>query len=234
MSLGGITTSNIVKGLAPMLFMKESKFEIIKRSFIICLTFLVVMLLIFISLNYNFSQKTIDDRFLGYVITFSGMWEYIFDRLWGSAIFFPEITTMFIEGKPSLSDTFFQFESLVLDFYRHWWQYLYTATLLLFTIVAIFKGYKNKFVLLIFSTLFVDIFIHVICRFGLGEGFLYGAHWIYSIPLLLGWLYKTTKNEYASKVIHFTYICLFAGLLINNAIHLYLFIDTAIRITPAQ
>ena len=48
---------------------------------------------------------------------------------------------------------------------------------------------KNKYVQLLLMYLSIDFVIHFIIRYGMNEAILFGGHWMFAIPILLGWLY---------------------------------------------
>ena len=35
----------------------------------------------------------------------------------------------------------------------------------------------------------IDFVIHFIIRYGMNEAILFGGHWMFAVPILLGWLY---------------------------------------------
>jgi hypothetical protein len=89
---------------------------------------------------------------------------------------------------------------------------------------------KNKYAWMLFLLFGVDIFIHVIAHFGLLTPFIYGGHWVYCLPLLLGWLfgYASDKKILKNLLITVTSVLL-AGLVVNNLVRLSDFIHMALK-----
>ena len=69
------------------------------------------------------------------------------------------------------------------------WQNFTMAFLLLLLVASAFLNRNNWYVQLLLLYLSVDIFIHFILRYGINEGIIFGGHWMFTVPLLLGWLY---------------------------------------------
>ena len=46
---------------------------------------------------------------------------------------------------------------------------------------------KNKYVQLLLMYLSIDFVIHFIIRYGMNEAILFGGHWMFAVPILLGW-----------------------------------------------
>lgn len=61
-------------------------------------------------------------------------------------------------------------------------------------IVSAIINRKNKFVQYLLCCWCVDIFIHLICRFGLNECYIFGSHWLYIIPIVIAVLAKQTRG----------------------------------------
>ena len=51
------------------------------------------------------------------------------------------------------------------------------------------ENLKNKYVQLLLMYLSIDFVIHFIIRYGMNEAILFGGHWMFAVPILLGWLY---------------------------------------------
>lgn len=224
--IGGITFTNFVKGLIPMIFVKEKfKVTFIKMG-VVTFVFCLILFLTpgFLGGIYNMygmfghhpSYEYFDDMYLIQIV----------DSFWGAPIFFPRI---FVEKD-------FVFELLVdkicLDFYHHFWQYIFVGVLFILVLFSIFKGFKNKYVVMVCLLLGVDVAIHIILKYGFKELHIYGGHWVYCVPILLGWLFKyVSGRQYKALLIVMT-IMLFA-LCANNVYELINFLNLAIEYHPA-
>jgi hypothetical protein len=68
----------------------------------------------------------------------------------------------------------------------------------LFFVFSVIISLNQKFSHILLAFLSVDIFIHVVCRFGIEEPYIFAAHWMFLIPLFFAFLYKNErlKNLY--------------------------------------
>lgn len=62
--------------------------------------------------------------------------------------------------------------------------------LVLLLVLGIFEGRKEQFLWMTSLCLCVDILIHLICGFGLEEVYIYAGHWMFFIPVSIGYLMK--------------------------------------------
>ncbi|MFV0331864.1 MAG: DUF6080 domain-containing protein [Dysgonomonas sp.] len=229
--LGGVTLTNMAKGVIPVLFFKEKKASILKKIIILGAVFFIILLAlqIFSALvldkNYIGSIFAHKDNFTDESLTGMAYLQMIFSHFFGAPIFLSEIFSYntIRNGIPYL----------VEGDYRLWWQYLFMSLICVFVVASFIRNYKEPFVQMIFLLFLVDIVIHCIIRFGINEPFIYGAHWIYCVPLLLGWLYKKLKDKQA-KVFLIIISCMFVALVINNLVRLSDFINLAQQIYPVQ
>lgn len=229
--LGGVTLTNMAKGVIPVLFFKERKASILKKIIILGAVFFIILLAlqIFSALvldkNYIGSIFAHKDNFTDESLTGMAYLQMIFSHFFGAPIFLSEIFSYntIRNGIPYL----------VEGDYRLWWQYLFMSLICVFVVTSLIRNYKEPFVQMIFLLFLVDIVIHCIIRFGINEPFIYGAHWVYCVPLLLGWLYKKLKDKQA-KVFLIIISCMFVALVINNLVRLCDFINLAQQIYPVQ
>jgi len=81
---------------------------------------------------------------------------------------------------------------------------------------AIFVTVKKRAVLLLLSFFGVDVFIHLICGFGIADLYIYCLHWLFIFPLLIGWLYKTIGNKKIIIGLNIVLVLLSISFAINN------------------
>jgi len=223
--LGGITITNFAKGIIPMLFTDETWKTKIRKIIIVSLVFLLII--VWIQIQYDFISL-IHMRLEGNIrMPARGTYpERVFDWLYAAPILFPSLM-MFdikVDGLP--------FSAISLDFYHHWWQYTFSVLLLAGLGYSIYKNYKNVLVQIIMLLLLEDIVIHAIIMYGLRDGFIYGAHWIFLVPILLGWMYKSIKEEKHKTIFTYTSSILIVFLIVNNLIRLYDFIKLSLNNFP--
>lgn len=229
--LGGITLTNVAKGVVPVLFFKEKKINILKKVVLLGIIFLAILCLVqvisivFLSKNFLESIFMHRESFTNSALGGSSFFQMVFSHFFGSTIFFP----------PMMNYTAYNstMQYIIEGNYSYWWQYAFVALILVAILASLLKNYRNPFVQMIFFLFLIDIIIHCLMKFGINQPFIYGAHWVYCIPLLLGWLYSKLKEKQAKVFVVFL-ICMFIGLIINNLYHLTDFINMAQSLYPTE
>lgn len=220
--LGGITITNSIKGIIPILFTKD-KLHFIFRKIGIIATVLFIAAILYLFLNNINLLNEVDTR-LKYVSTEQNntpYLEYIASFI-GTPIIFSELYTRSVQ----LEWISYPLQLIEVKFLNQVWQYIFISVLILLLLISIIRNRHNKTVLLIASLFSVDILIHIILKYGASEPYIYGGHWIYVIPLLLGWLHSSLGNKWSKAYfILLTMMCIV--LLINNTQSLLEFINLA-------
>lgn len=220
--LGGITITNSIKGIIPILFTQDKLHSIFRKIGIItAILFIAAILYLFVN-NINLLNE-VDTR-LKYVSTEQNntpYLEYIASFI-GTPIIFSELYTRTVQ----LEWISYPLQIIEVKFINQVWQYIFVSALILLLLISIIRNRHNKTVFLIVSLFSVDILIHIILKYGASEPYIYGGHWIYVIPLLLGWLHSSLGNKWSKTyLILLTMMCLV--LLINNTQSLLEFINLA-------
>lgn len=73
--------------------------------------------------------------------------------------------------------------------YLHTWQNGVVVLLLVLLAASACLNICNTYVQLILMYLGIDAIIHFFIRYGMNEAIIFGGHWMFAIPLLLGWMY---------------------------------------------
>lgn len=235
--LGGVTVTNFAKGVLPVFFCEGSfkskikKAVILSTSFIAILCIVHVMSLIFLDKNLFYSMISHKDSFTLHT-TSTAYFNQIVDHFLGAPIFFPELKNFFyynVQGHWGLYDMKMTQE---LD-YQYWWQYTFIAIIGFLIVVSLIMNYKNKFVQLVFLLLMIDVTIHCILGFGLAQPFIYGGHWVYCIPILMGWGVKHFAPRYL-KLATFVLGALIVIMAINNGWRMIEFAKLSMALYPVQ
>lgn len=246
--LGGITITNTAKAMIPMFLVDEKFSKVLKQTLIIGF----FLLICFFAAIYN--EGLFESFLVRYThalpssarfadtlppdtskMLFLSGWQ----ALVGGAVLFPNITTI---SDVIPKDTailvgleykdYFMYEIKAVPF-SYVWEHIYTIllTLLLFTPLVI--DYKNKLVQLLYLLFSVEIVLHLILKYGMLEAYIYGGHWVYIVPLLFAWGYKSLggwkKNIYIGAI-----CCLFFCMVINNYVRLVEFINEAKMVWPPE
>lgn len=221
-SVGGLTITNIFKVFIPILFEKNifrnwKKFgNAVLRVSITCICF-VLLYLNRIDFKYkNIFNKTSEQYEKFSNVKSTPTWDMIATYFFGGNVIF---SNFIIRDKNNMKG--FNFKGLIMDVYSSWIPYLFISILLGLILWSYFKNFKSKFVQIIMISFLLDIVIHCIMKFGLHTSYIYGGHFIFVYPLLLGWLFYAYKTS--PKVLSFLTVTvgiLFIYLAVNNYIRM--------------
>ena len=226
-SIGGLTITNIVKVYIPLLFEKNvfrnwRKFgNLVVRGSISVLVFVLLFMyrLDFKFLNFLNKSGEQYEKFSNPKVT--PIWDMIASWFFGGNMLFSGFVIRDYHNKKG-----FQYKALFMDVYTSWIPYFFVAAVLLLVLWSYAKNFKNKFVQILMISLLVDIVIHCILKFGLHTSYIYGGHFIFVVPLLIGWLFYGYKDS--PKTTSFLYVMisvLFFYLIINNIFRMKEFFD---------
>jgi hypothetical protein len=195
-SIGGLTVTNIVKVFIPVAFEKGlfrnwKKFgNAVFRITLTCICFILLYLN-----RIDFKYKTIFSKTNSQYEKFSNVkstptWDMISSYFFGGNILFP---SFIIRNKNNMHG--FDFKGLFMNVYSSWIPYVFISILLILILWSYFKNFRNKFVQILMISFFIDIIIHCIMRFGLHTSYIYGGHFVFVYPLLLGWLFYSYRSS---------------------------------------
>lgn len=217
-TIGGLTITNFVKVFIPLLFEKNlfrdwKKFGNAAFRVTVAVICFVLLYLNRIDFKYqNIFSKTNQQYEKFSNVESMPTWDMILSFFFGGNILFPGFI---ISDKHNMKG--FQFKGLYMDLYSSALPYFFVAILLTLIIWSYFKNFKNKWVQIIAISFFVDIVIHCVMRFGLHTSSIYGGHFVFVYPLLLGWLfYAYRSSPKIMSVLTLTVVLLFVYLLANN------------------
>ena len=88
----------------------------------------------------------------------------------------------------------FDYKAIFMDVYTSIGPYVFVGLLLGLVVWSLVKNFKNKFVLILAISFLFDIIIHCVLKFGLHTSYIYGGHFIFVYPLLIGWLLASFKK----------------------------------------
>ena len=226
-SIGGLTITNVVKIYIPLLFEKNvfknwRKFGNLLLRGLISVSVFVLLFMYRLDFKFlNFLNKSGEqyEKFSNPKVT--PIWDMIASWFFGGNMLFSGFVIRDYHNKKG-----FDYKALFMDVYTSWMPYAFVATVLLLVLWSFAKNYKNKFVQILMISFLVDIVIHCILKFGLHTSYIYGGHFIFVVPLLLGWLFYGHKDS--PKTLSFLYATvsiLFFYLMINNIFRMSEFFD---------
>lgn len=94
--------------------------------------------------------------------------------------------------------------------------YIFIAILYSLLVFVLLLSIKEELIFMLISMFSVDLFIHVICRFGLDEAYIFSAHWIFIIPIILSHIYIKINSKRIHIIADVTFIILTLYTLQNN------------------
>ncbi len=217
-SVGGLTITNIVKVYIPLLFEKKLFWNWKKISNTILRVFIsgVVFVLLYLNrLNFDWQKifnKTGEqyDKFSKPKVT--PVWDMVYSWFLGGNILFPSYVIRDYHNKKG-----FHYKALFMDVYLNWVPYIFVGLVFFLVFWSWLKNIKNKYANILMLSFAVDIVIHAVLKFGLHTSYIYGGHFIFVVPMMLGWLFYGYRN--APKLLSFLYILislLFVYLAMNN------------------
>ncbi|MFS4471854.1 DUF6080 domain-containing protein [Chryseobacterium sp. T20] len=217
-TIGGLTITNIVKVFIPLIFEKGiftnwKKFGNAALRVIVATICFVLLYLNRIDFKYqNIFSKTNQQYEKFSNVESMPTWDMILSFFFGGNILFPGFI---MSDKHNMKG--FNFKGLYMDVYSSALPYFFIGTLLILISWSYFKNFKNKWVQVIVISFLVDIIIHCVMRFGLHTSYIYGGHFVFVYPLLLGWLFFAYRSS--AKMMSFLTLIvaiLFTYLLVNN------------------
>jgi hypothetical protein len=227
-ALGGITITNFAKGIIPVFFFNDAVKIKVRKTVIAGILFGIVVFFALLRVNVFERLFWRLNEFTSVVVDNHSLWEKVTDTFWSIPIFF---STIAWRRERAYAD-FFEGGMIYTDYYHYWWQYLFSGILLLLVIFAVVKNRRNKLAWLLVALFGVDIFIHPVYGYGATENFfIYGGHWVYVVPLLLGWLYKRVERR-QKQLLTALLSCLLLAIVVNNSLQMVNFIRAAMEHFP--
>ena len=221
-SIGGLTVTNAVKVFISVLFEKNlfqnwKKFGNAVLRVLLSVVIFVLLFLYRLDFDYmRFLNKSGEqyDKFSKPKVT--PLWDMISSWFFGGNMLFPSFVIRDYHNKKG-----FYYKALFMDVYTSVIPYVFVAAVLLLVFWSYFKNFKNKLVQVLMISFLVDIVIHCILKFGLHTSYIYGGHFIFVVPLLIGWLFYSYKNS--PKMLSFLFVTvgvLFFYLAMNNLLRM--------------
>lgn len=216
-TIGGLTITNIVKVFIPVFFEKDlfKSWKKIGSAILRGVITIIIYALLYLY-RIDFKYQNIFTKTNQQYEKFSNVesmptWDMILSFFFGGNILFP---SFILSDKHNMKG--FNFKGLYMDLYSSLFSYIFVAILLILISWSYLKNFKNKWVQVIMISFLFDIGIHCIMRFGLHTSYIYGGHFIFVYPLLLGWLlyaYRSSTKTMAilSLIISFLFVYLLAN-----------------------
>jgi hypothetical protein len=217
-SIGGLTVTNIAKVFIPVAFEKDlfkSWRKLGNATFRIVFTCISFILLYLNRIDFkykNIFNKTSEQYEKFSNVKSTPTWDMILSYFFGGNVLF---SNFIIRDKHNMKG--FNYKSVIMDVYSSWIPYIFIAILLGLIFWSYFRSFKNKLVQVLMISFLFDVIIHCVLRFGLHTSYIYGGHFAFVYPLLLGWLFYSYKSSPKMLSFLMTVFCLlFVYLATNN------------------
>lgn len=102
--------------------------------------------------------------------------------------------------------------------YRYAINYIVEAVIMLLFVAGIWAGRKSRYLWLVMSYFGLDMLLHIGLGFGLNEVYIMTGHWIYALPIAIGFLLKETRHQRYSLCLKSLLLTIGLFLLIYNGI----------------
>ena len=102
--------------------------------------------------------------------------------------------------------------------YRYVFNYIVEALIIILFLAGIWAGRKSRYLWLVMSYFGLDMLLHIGLGFGLNEVYIMTGHWIYALPIAIGFLLKETRHQRYSLCLKSLLLTIGLFLLIYNGI----------------
>ena len=102
--------------------------------------------------------------------------------------------------------------------YRYAFNYIVEALIIILFLAGIWAGRKSRYLWLAMSYFGLDMLLHIGLGFGLNEVYIMSGHWIYALPIAIGFLLKETRHQRYSLCLKSLLLTIGLFLLIYNGI----------------
>lgn len=184
---GSVTITNAAKPALAILLNKAPFLHKTRTGLKVMIPFVACVGLFF--LFYTVKSKLLSPDEPTPIETTAGLSRYFIDDpafskqalvdFWGNTIMTTPLAEQAVDKETVLRPTE----------YLHTWQNGAVVLLLVLIAASACLNICNTYVQLILMYLGIDVIIHFVFGYGMNEAIIFGGHWMFAVPLLLGWLY---------------------------------------------
>lgn len=225
--IGGLTITNSVKVFLPLLF--EHSLLRKTKNFLITTYQVLISIIVFLLLylyRLDFDTQKIFDKTADQYEKFSNpkivpLWDMVLSWFFGGNILFSGFIVRDYHTPKG-----FEYKALFMNVYNSWLAYVFVLLLLGLILWSYIKNFKNPLVQILALSFVVDITIHCVLKFGLHTSYIYGGHFVFVYPLMLGWLCSAYKNnKWGLSLVLVSIAILAIYLLMSNVYRMFEFYD---------
>lgn len=214
-SVGGLTITNAAKVFVPVLFEKDlfRNWRKLGNAFFRSLTAVGVFVLLYLN-RLNFDIERIFTKTAAQYDKFSDpkvtpLWDMVVSWFWGGNMLFPGFVIRDYHNAKG-----FEYKALFMEVYNSPLPYIFTGLMFLLFVMGYVRNFRNRLVQTVMLGFALDIMIHVVLKFGLHTSYIYGGHFIFAVPIMLGWLLCSLRHSrrvftgvFALMLLLFAYLC---------------------------
>lgn len=233
-TLGGLTITNIVKVYIPLLFERKLFWNWKKIGNAVLRVILSAAVFVLLYLNrMNFEVEKIFSKTEQQYEKFSNpkvtpLWDMVYSWFFGGNMLFPGFELRDYHNKKG-----FEYKALFMDTYSSIFPYVFVGLIVVLMLWSYGKNFKNRWVQMVMVSFLVDILIHCVLKFGLHTSYIYGGHFIFIVPVMLGWLFYSYRSSPGMITALFSILAVaFIYLLLNNMFRMqefYIFLERFYR-----
>lgn len=199
-SVGGLTITNAAKIFLPVLADVNgyNKAKNLARTALRSVIAVAVFIFLYLArLDFDFTRilnKTGEqyEKFSQPKVT--PVWDMILSWFLGGNVLFPGFVVRDYHSKEG-----FEYKAIFMDVYSSTVSLVFVFVLVVLVLWAILRNYGNRLVWVLAGSFLVDVIIHCVMKFGLHTSYIYGGHFVFVYPWLLGWLFYSYR--YNSRVL---------------------------------
>ena len=117
-------------------------------------------------------------------------WDSTVENLLGESVQFHE--------SHMLEDVLVYYRPVLLE-YENWWHYAVEAVLITLFLAGCWMGRRTRFLWLLLCCAAIDLVMHIGLGFAINEVYIMSAHWIFTIPLVIGFLFTHQRPAWLVK-----------------------------------
>ena len=187
--LGGVTLTNFAKPLSLLLLSKESLWQRVRK--VLLPTLLLLALVVAVGCFYQqrgASQGAEEPMLTAQVndlLRFQTRSADLVPDFFGHPLLISDLEMRELHGETMLRPTP----------YACWAMQLLPWGVVLLLLSMIWVGRRDPLAWAIPLYLAVDVAVHLIGGYGLDEAVIFGGHWVFLVPMALGWLYHVLPKQ---------------------------------------
>lgn len=135
-------------------------------------------------------NNELSQSMLRWTDTTTPRWDTTIENLLGESTQFHE--------QHMLEDVLVYYRPVLLA-YEGWWHYAIEAVLVLLFLVGCWMGRRSRLLWLLLCWAAIDLTMHIGLGFAINEVYIMSAHWLFILPLVMGFLFQPQRSAWLPK-----------------------------------